>query len=143
MEDCVFYQRKFIFIVYVDESIFSSPSNASIDQAITYIGDKFDIEYQGTLDNYIGFNVQFLPGGKINILQNNMIYQITQGVNLVGRLPPLSTPAKSSVILAWDISSLPFDHMLHYHSIIGDINFPKKSTRVDISYATQQISRFF
>ena len=55
--DCVFCRRKFIFIIYKDDGIFASPSKAEIDQAITEIGNKFDIEYQGIFNNYIGVNI--------------------------------------------------------------------------------------
>ena len=51
MDNCVFYQREVILIVHVDDSIFAYPSNASIEQAITNIGAKFDIEVQGILGN--------------------------------------------------------------------------------------------
>ena len=40
---CMFYWNEVIFIVYMDNSIFSSTSDAAMDQAITNIGAKFDI----------------------------------------------------------------------------------------------------
>ena len=49
VNNCVFYWNKFIFIVYVDNIIFSSPSNAVINQVTTDIRANFDCEDQGTL----------------------------------------------------------------------------------------------
>ena len=43
VDECVLYQCKFIFIIYVYDGVFAFQSNASIDQEITEIGDKFDI----------------------------------------------------------------------------------------------------
>ena len=59
----MFYQQKTICIVYVDGDIFASPSNAEINQKITEIGSKFDIEDQGTLDDNIIVNIEYLPTG--------------------------------------------------------------------------------
>ena len=68
VENCIFYRREVIFVSCVDDGIFASPSDAEINQAITEIGAKFDIEYQGTLDDYIGVNIESLTDFKINIL---------------------------------------------------------------------------
>ena len=51
LDGCTFYPCEVIFIVYVDNGIFASPSNAEIDQAITEIALKFDIEDQRNLNN--------------------------------------------------------------------------------------------
>ena len=46
VEECVFYWREVIFIIYKDDGIFASQNNTAIDQAITEIGVNFDIEDQ-------------------------------------------------------------------------------------------------
>ena len=46
----MFYWHKVIFIISVDNGIFDSLSNAAIVQAIMEIWGKFDIEYQGILN---------------------------------------------------------------------------------------------
>ena len=82
MYNCVFYWREVICIVYVDDVIFTSPSGSDINQEIMEIGVKFYIEYQGTLYNYIGFNIVSLPNRKVKLLQHQLIDQIVQDVNL-------------------------------------------------------------
>ena len=79
--------------------IFASPKDTVIDQAITEIRAKFDIEYQGTLDDYIGINIESLSNGKTKRLQPRLIDQIVQDVNLIQRAPLHSTPENSSMIL--------------------------------------------
>ena len=74
MYDCVFYRREVIFIVYVYDGIFSSPSDTATDQAITEIWLKFNIEDQVTLDNYIGVNIETPHDGKINIFKPHIKY---------------------------------------------------------------------
>ena len=88
MNDYVLYQCKVIFIVYVDYGIFASQSDTAINQDIMETGVKFDIEYQGTLNDYIGVNIESLPDRKISISQHLLIYQIVQDVNLAQRTPP-------------------------------------------------------
>ena len=78
----MFYQHKFTFIVYVNDRIFASPIDAVIYQGITDIRSNFDVEDQGTLDDYIGVNIESLPNGKIDISQPHLIDQIVQDVNL-------------------------------------------------------------
>jgi hypothetical protein len=54
----------------------------------------------------------------------------------------VSTPALSSRILQPDIDGQPFNQPWKYRSIIGKLNFLKKSTRPDIAYAVHQCARF-
>ena len=82
------YQREFIFVIYVNDVIFVSPSHTSIDQAIMEIGLKFDIDDQGTLNNYIGLNIESLLDNKIKLSQPHLIDQIVKRVNVVQRSPP-------------------------------------------------------
>ena len=74
MDNCVFYGHEVIFIVYMDRKMFSSPSDAQIGQVIRDIGANIDIEYQGTLGNYIKVNIESLPERKINLLQPHLVY---------------------------------------------------------------------
>ena len=67
------YQHEVVFIVYVYNGVFASPSGAAINQAIMEIGLNFDVEYQGTLDDYIRVNIKSLPDRKINISQPHLI----------------------------------------------------------------------
>ena len=57
----------------MDGGIFSSPKNVAITKAITEIQAKFDIKYQGTLDDQIGINIESLPDGKINIVSGTNV----------------------------------------------------------------------
>ena len=67
MDDCVFYQRKFISTIYVENGIFASPSDADIHHAITEVGVKFDTEYQGTLGDFIEVNIEYLHNRNIKL----------------------------------------------------------------------------
>ena len=57
MYDFLFYWHEVIFIIYVDDGIFASPTDAEINQGIMDIGAKFYIEDQWNLDDYIDVNI--------------------------------------------------------------------------------------
>ena len=61
-------------------------------------------------------------------------------MNLAQRELTYSMPSKSSIILQRDISAPPFDHKLHYHSVVEKFNFLEKYTHGDISHAAHQLS---
>ena len=52
------------------------------------------------------------------------------------------TPALSTKILGPDFDGDPFDQPWDYRSVVGKLNFLEKSTRLDITYAVHQCSRF-
>jgi hypothetical protein len=66
VDECVFFRNNVIFIVYVDDGIFASPSQKAIDQAIKELKQRFDMEDQGSITDYLGVNVEHLPNGDIN-----------------------------------------------------------------------------
>ena len=69
----MFYQNEVIFVIYVDDGIFASPSYIEIYQAIMEIAAKFGIEGQGDLDEYIDVNMDSLPNGNIKLLHPHLI----------------------------------------------------------------------
>ena len=119
----MFYGRKVVFIISIDDSIFAFLRDASTNQNITDTGAKFEIEYQWTLYNYIRVNIEYLPSGKIKLSQIHLIDQIVQDVNLAQRAPTCSTPDKPSMILRRDISAPPFENRFYYSSVFRNIGF--------------------
>ena len=93
----------------MDNTIFAFPSNTETNQLITEIEAKFDIEYQGTLDDFIDVNIDSLPNGNIKLLQPHSIEQIVQDLNIAQRAPPCSTPEKFIGIILLDLSVTSFD----------------------------------
>jgi hypothetical protein len=142
VDECVFYRQNVLFIVYVDDGIFASPSEAAIQEAIEQLKQTFDIEDQGSITDYIGVNVERLPNGSLKLSQPHLIDEIIRDTNISKRAVNKSTPAASTKILHRDLSAPPFDNRFHYRSIVGKLNFLEKCTRCDISYATHQIARF-
>ena len=58
-DDYLYFRGKTIFVVYVDDGIFTSPSIKDIDGAIYKLhNSNCDIDDQGNLNDYLGVNVK-------------------------------------------------------------------------------------
>jgi hypothetical protein len=143
IDECVFYRKNVIFVVYVDDGIFASPDNAAIDDAIRDLRNaRLDLEDQGSLNDYLGVNIERLPDGKIKLSQPHLIDQIIHDTKISKRSAGKQTPAASTKLLRRDLAAPKFDGRFNYRSVIGQLNFLEKSTRPDIAYATHQVARF-
>jgi hypothetical protein len=69
VDECVFFRDNVIFVVYVDDGIFASPSQKAIDQAIKELKEQFDMEDQGSITDYLGVNIEHLSNRDIKLSQ--------------------------------------------------------------------------
>ena len=142
VDECVFFRGKVIFICYVDDGIFASPDNKAIDKAISELKERFDIEDQGDITDYLGVNVERLDDGRIKLSQPHLIDQIIKDADSQdelqeNKLQPLLPRFYN------DTNNEPsFDNRFNYRRLIGKLNYLEKSTRPDIAYATHQVARF-
>ena len=148
VDDCVYYRGKCIFLCYVDDGIFIHPDSREIDKAIKDLQDinkakaRFVIEDQGSINDYLGINFEYLADGKIKLSQPHLINQIIEEVNVKPNTKK-PTPAASTKPLRRDESAPPCQNPpFHYRRVIGKLNFLEKSSRPDIAYAAQQCARF-
>eukprot|EP00957_Ditylum_brightwellii_P049496 3754329-Ditylum_brightwellii.AAC.1 len=62
INEFVFYKGTIMFLCYVNDSIFSGPSSEEIDDAIEQLRKRgFKMEDKGTMQDYIGINIEYLP----------------------------------------------------------------------------------
>ena len=142
-DECLFFRDNVIFIVYVDDGIFTSPSSNNIDQAIIDLSKQgLDMEDQGDIKDYLGVNVTKTDNGTIKLSQPNLIEQIIKDSKVSDNAPIKLTPAASTKIITPDLDGAPFNERFNYRAIIGRLNFLEKSTRPDIAYAVHQCARF-
>jgi hypothetical protein len=143
IDPCIYYKRNVVFLLYVDDGIFLSPSKKAIDQCIQELKDAdFDIEDQGDICDYLGVQVHKDKKGKIHLTQPQLIKSIIQDMQFQDNTKERLTPALSTKILNRDREGAPFDHSFHYRRVIGKLNFLEKSTRADIAYSVHQCARF-
>ncbi|KAL7567275.1 hypothetical protein ACA910_016741 [Epithemia clementina (nom. ined.)] len=122
-----------------------SPSNNHTNQVIKELQnakETFTVEDLGLVTDFLGVKVEFTKDGTIKLSQPQLIASVLKDLQLQGNTKERRTPALQSVLLHKDPEGDPFNKEFYYHSVIGKLNFLKKSTRPDISYAVHQCARF-
>lgn len=150
IDECVFYRKTSILLVYTDDCIiFDTESAKNIDKLIHELQQHFHIEDEGDVQEYLGVQVKKEEDGSIHLNQPHLIADILKDLGLINEdgstranTKCRSTPALSTAIIGPDPGGQPFDETWNYKRVIGKLNFLEKSTRVDISYAVHQCSRF-
>ena len=70
----LFFRGTTIFVVYMDDGIFSDPSEDKICQATKdFQNAGFYIEIQGIITDYFGVNFKYTDDGKIELTQPHLI----------------------------------------------------------------------
>ena len=144
VDKCVFYKGRVMYALYTDDSILAGPCPKEIDKIMTLMRKvKLDITEEGTLEDFLGVNIDRKKDGTIHLTQPLLIDSILKDLNLLGPLVNAkNTPACSSKILKRHSDSEPFDNSFKYRSVIGKLNYLERGSRSDISYAVHQCARF-
>ncbi len=123
VDDCVFYQDEFIFIVYVDNGIFLGPSHQQLRGIINKLRNlKLSIEDQGNPADYVGVSIKKLKNGVIELTQQALIDSIITDMALDGSKVK-AVPAKVREILHAHLDKPPFLLNFGYQSVIGKLNY--------------------
>eukprot|EP00957_Ditylum_brightwellii_P100568 7665954-Ditylum_brightwellii.AAC.2 len=84
---CVFYKGMIMSLCYVDDGIFPGLSMEEIDDVIEQLRRQdFKVKDKGTMQDYLGINIKFLPDGKIRLTQLHIIDSILEEVSIVNHL---------------------------------------------------------
>ena len=141
-DECLYYHGDVLFIVYVDDGILVSPHKEHIDQQLKLLQQQFNISIEGTLQDYVGINIEKLDDNTINMTQPNIINSILHELNFVENTKPSSTPAKGGTIVTDGKENEPHKADWHYRRIIGKLNFLASSCRPELSCIVHQCARF-
>ena len=143
VDPCIFYRGPCIFFFYVDDGIFMSPKQGDVDKAIADLKvTHLDIEDRGGTADYLGVNFSYQKNGDVIMTQPQLINQIIADADLKSNchLPP--TPVVSSRMLRREESDPAYQGKFHYSSLVGKLNYLEKSSRPDITFATNSCARF-
>eukprot|EP00957_Ditylum_brightwellii_P107297 8187301-Ditylum_brightwellii.AAC.2 len=111
---------KSALLYYVDDSIFASPNQEDIDNAIMDIKNVvFDIEDKGNIEHYQGMIVYIQPNMKAK-----------------------GASASATRFLTRDIDVPKFDGRSYYSQMIGELNYLKKESKEGLSIVTNQYAKF-
>jgi hypothetical protein len=143
IDECLFYYKSFLILIYVDDSIIMGPKQTQVAEIIQLISKKFKIQEEGDMCEFLGIEVKKGDDGSLSLRQPQLINSILKDLHLdSGNVAPRRTPALKTRILHKDAKGEPFNESFHYRSIIGKLNYLEKSTRPDLSYAVHQCARF-
>ena len=144
VDKCLFYHGKVMYVLYTDDSILAGPDEKEIDNVIAKMRKaKLDITIEGTLEDFLGVNIDRKDDGTIHLTQPHLIDSILRDLNLDDdKVKTKTIPACSSRILKKHQDSEPFDKSFNYRSVIGKLNYLERGSRSDIAYITHQCARY-
>ena len=133
-----------MYTLYTDDSILAGPDPTEIDDILKQMRKaNLDITEEGTLEDFLGVNIDRKKDGSIHLTQPHLIDNILGDLNLLGKgVKTKTTPASPSKILMRHTDSEDFDNSFHYRSVIGKLNYLERGSRSDISYIVHQCARF-
>ena len=137
-------QGKVMYALYTDDSILAGQCTEEIDNIMAQMRKvNLDITEEGTLEDFLGVNIDRRNDGTIHLTQPLLIDSILKDLNLLGPgVKTRDTPACSSRIFKRHSDSESFDKSFNYRSVIGKMNYLERGSRSDISYAVHQCARF-
>ena len=138
----LYYRHNLIFLIYIDDCLLLSPSDAVIDTPIQDLQAAkkcFNMEGQGMVNEFLGIKEPHQDDGTINLTQPQLIELTLQDLHLSQpNITPRKTPALTSILLHKDSKGKPMCPDFHYCSVIGKLNFLEESTHPDIAYVVHQ-----
>ena len=142
-DQCVFYRKNVIYILYTDDSIITGPSISEIDEAINAIKKtQLQLTEEGDVQDFLGVNITRNDDGSIKFHQPLLIDGILRDLKLPQDGKIRETPAQSSSILTRHHSSKDHDQSFNYRSILGKLGYLEKGSRPEIAYIVHQCARF-
>jgi hypothetical protein len=142
IDECVFYGGMTVLLIYVDDGILSGTSAKEIQTIIHQLGQLFNITDEGESDLYLGVKISRPTSETIELKQPHLIQQILDNMDMKPNTKTKDKAAPSSTILRRDLDGEPIGEKWDYRSVIGKLNFLKKSTCPEIAYAVHQCARF-
>ena len=140
----MFYKGKVIYALYTDDLIIVGHEGREVEAAVEDIKRAgLDITIEGTLEDFLGVNIERRRDGSIHLTQPHLIDSILKDLKLDGDDVKIkTTPTTSTRLLSFHSTLSKFDKLFHYHSIISKLNFLEKSTCPDIACITHQCARY-
>lgn len=148
-DQCVFVgslaNAEFYLAIYVDDGLLMSKSQGAITELITTLQQMFKITVQ--LDShklqFVGLEIeQDLCAGTIAIHQEVYITKLLNKFKMTSA-KPLKIPAEPSAPLSSSGNNLNCNEAQPYREAVGSLIFLATTSRPDITYAVNQVSRFF
>jgi hypothetical protein len=144
-DPCVFIRKDMIILVYVDDCVLVSPSGdvikAFID-SLTNGPEKFAFTDEGSMEKYLGVDIQKLGNGEFVLRQPFLIQRILEALGIEPSMTNKRSVPVVGPLLSKDTDGPVRKGSWSYRSVIGMLGYLQGSTRPDISMAVHQCARF-
>ena len=126
-----------------DDSIISGPNKEDLDAVVADMKKaNLGVTVEGTLEDFLGGNINRRKYGSIHLTQHHIIDQIVKDLGQDNpKNTSKSTTAQPSKISHSHKQSENSDKKFHYRPVVGKLNYLEKCFRPDITYAKHQCDR--
>ena len=142
VDPCLFISDKVICLVYVDDTLFFSPKEEYITEAINSLKDQnVAVEIEDSVAGFLGVHIERDESNKtIKLTQKGLTKRIIEALNIESE-PQKHTPALKEP-LGKDENGDPANGSFSYASVIGMALYLCGHSRPDIQFAVSQCARF-
>ena len=144
-DPCVFIRKDMIILVYVDDCVLVSRSSDVIKNfidSLTNGPENFSFTDEGSMDKYLGVDIQKLEGKEFILRQPFLIQRILEALSIDPKMTNKRSVPVVGPLLSKDQDGPPRKAEWSYRSVIGMLGYLQGTTRPDISMAVHQCARF-
>ena len=140
IDQCVFLRLDCVVLVYVDGCLIFHKTAEGVIECIESLAQEFDITREGSIEKYLGVNINWLPDGTIELTQPFLIDHILQ-LSRRSTANPQPIPVVKP-LLHRDQDGPARTHSWSYRTAIGMLGYLSGNTRPYILMAVHQCARF-
>jgi len=140
-------KENMICVVYVDDTIFTGPDQAAIDNEIRLLGMRrydekrpFEFRDEGEISAFLGIKIDQQGGNEYHLSQPGLIKKVLKAAGMEDCKPNL-TPANIE-LLGPSLESPVLNETWEYGSIIGMLMYLANNSRPDIAHAVHACARY-
>jgi len=138
-DNCIFISKELIIGIYVDDLIVLYKVDALIERLLEKLSAKIEVVDKGEISKCLSINIAYdHENGVMKLNQSDYINQMLNDFDLVN-CKEKATPMPAGFKL--DESSPSFSDINWYQRVVGSLMYLSNSTRLDISYAVNVLSR--
>jgi hypothetical protein len=143
VDECVFYYKSAVYVLYTDDSILTGPNIVDIEgamESMKRVGLR--ITDEGDVGDFLGVLIERSNDGSIKLSQPHLIDSILKDLRLnSSNVKSKPTPAVPDKLLKRHTSSERFDGSYNMKSVVGKLLY-LSTTRLECSFAINQCARF-
>lgn len=126
------------FLIYVDDIILTSLSDAFISSVTSSLADEFVVKDLGHLHLFLGVQVDQAADGSLFLTQSQYVQNLFKKVNL-SNVRPVNTPLDLGMDLYLDVE--PSDDLTLFRQVVGSLQY-LITTWSNLAFAVNKILQF-